>query len=270
VLATLRRDGAAPPAYTLGGGSAELPDLDDADAVVLAGASAGGAGVIHNADRVGDLLRAHNTACGGATCPLAYLAIVDSATRPDVSTLDWSTSTYCTTAGLCTYEAAMRADDGALQGRRSDASCDAWHAANAPGTDWQCHDEGHLLRDHLGSPLVVRMGLTDSLISGNAVDAMLSVPGRGPMTVPLFAELVRRDLLALPGSTPEEPFARAPAVYGPPCDKHETLSSDVDTFGVTVTAAGAPRTFGDVIAAFVNRGAPTTAVWGQGDPVDCN
>ncbi|MBK9031996.1 MAG: hypothetical protein IPL61_11825 [Myxococcales bacterium] len=269
VLATMRRDGAAPPPYTLGGGSVELPDLDDADAVVLAGASAGGTGVIHNADRVRDYLRAHNTACTGATCPLAYLAIIDSIFKPDLAALDWSTSTVCAATGACTYEAAMTADTGALQGRQPDVSCATWHAANDPSTAWRCNDEGHVVRDHLTSPFVVRMGLKDDLISSNLIDAMFTVPGRGLMSLALFAELVRADLLALPASTPEEPFARTPAVFGPPCDKHETLSNNAATFGVTVVAAGSPRTFGAVIAAFATGGAPTTAVWGPGDPVDC-
>lgn len=269
VLATLRRDGAAPPPYTLGGGAIELPDLDDATAVVLAGASAGGAGTIRNADRVRDYLRAHNRGCGGAACPLAYLAIIDSIWKPDLADLDWTNARPCTEGGLCSYQAAMVADDGALHGRLPEASCLAWHAANAPATAWQCHDDGHLVRSHLTSPFVVRMGLTDELISSNLIDAGFAVPGRGPLTVPLFAELVASELSALPGSRPEEPFARPPAVYGPRCDKHETLSSDEATFGVTVVAAGAPRTFGQVIAAFLGAGGPTAAVWANGDPIDC-
>jgi hypothetical protein len=269
VLATMRRDGAAPPPYTLGGGSVALPDLDDAEAVVLAGAAAGGAGTIQNADRVREHLRAHNTACAGATCPLAYLAIIDSIFKPDYAALDWSTSNPCTMGGLCTYQAAMTADAGAMIGRQADASCATWHAAHDPANAWRCNDDGHIVRHHVTSPFVVRMGLTDELISSNMIDAMFTVPGRGLMTLASFADLLRADLRALPTSTPEEPFARPPAVFGPPCAKHETLSNDEATFGATVVAAGAPRTFGAVIAAFVSGGTPTTAVWGQGDPVDC-
>ena len=103
VVATLRRDGAAPPAYTLGGGSTTLPDLDDAVAVTFAGASAGGAGVAHQADRLRADLRAHNTACGGAACPLQFLALIDSAFGPSSEHLDFSTSTLCADAGLCTH-----------------------------------------------------------------------------------------------------------------------------------------------------------------------
>lgn len=269
VLATLRRDGAAPPPYTLAGGSVTMPDLDDATTVVLAGASAGGTGVIHNADRVRELLRAHNTACGGATCPLQYVAITDSAFAPDRSGLDWSATPMCTEAGLCSYAAFMTADTGALTRRRSDASCPTWHAAHAPATAYQCNDPVHVIRNHVTSPFLLRIGLTDSLLSSNMIDAGFAVPGRGPMTLAMFAERVRAQLLALPPSTPEEPFAVRPAVFGPPCDKHETLSNNPAVYETSVVAGGAPRTMFDLLGALASGGSPTTAVWSPGDAIDC-
>jgi hypothetical protein len=175
----------------------------------------------------------------------------------------------CTEAGLCTYEQLVRADQGAFHGRRGDESCPTWHAANAPASAWLCNDPEHVQTHHLTSRFLLRMGLTDELISGNMIEAGYAVPGRGALTTPLFAELVRARLLALPGSTPEEPFAAPPAVFGPRCPKHETLSSNPAVYATTVVAAGAPRTMFDVLAAFVTGGAPTTAVWSPGDPVDC-
>lgn len=255
VLAMLRRDGAAPPG--------ELPDLDDADAVVFAGASAGGTGVTHNADRVRELLEAHNP-------DVPFFAIIDSTFGPDRAALDWTATPHCTDLGLCSYEDVMRADTGALSGRQTDASCATWHADNAPETAWLCNDSDHIHRHHMTSPFLMRMGLTDSLIAGNYVEAGFAVPGRGAMTVELFAELVRADLLALPASDPEEPFARPPAVYGPRCPDHETLSNNAGTFGTTVVADGEPRTMLEVAAAFVGGTSPTAAVWGPGDPVDCD
>lgn len=258
VLATLRRDGASPPTYILGGANTQLPDLDDATTVIFAGASAGGAGITHNADRVADLLRANNPGLA------QYLAIIDSNFVPDQTQLDYTTTDMCASFGLCTYEDVMTVNSGALSGRRGDASCDTWHAANAPDTAWQCNDLGHVQRHHLGSPFMVRMGLTDELISGNWVETGFSVPGRGAMTVSLFAELVRADLLALPTSTPEEPFARAPGIFGPPCAKHETLSSNAAVFDTTLAGS----TMIDVIAQLAAGGAPAL-VWNPGDPPDC-
>ncbi len=216
-----------------------------------------------------DLLRAHNTACAGATCPLAYVAIIDSQLGPDRAQLDATATEMCTAQGLCTYEQYTRVDAGLLHGRRTDASCATWHAAQAPATAWLCNDPEHVQTHHLGARFLLRMGLTDELVSSNMIEAGFIVPGRGPLTTALFAELVRARLLALPSSTPEEPFAAPPAVFGPPCSKHETLSSNPSVYDTTVSVGGTPRTMFDILGAFVSGGTPTTAVWSPGDPVDC-
>nr|MBP8298126.1 hypothetical protein [Burkholderiales bacterium] len=77
-IATLRQDGVPALAYSgtnggaNGGVATAMPDLDAADEVLFAGASAGGAGVTANLDRIRDVLRAANTKCTGATCPLVF------------------------------------------------------------------------------------------------------------------------------------------------------------------------------------------------------
>jgi hypothetical protein len=270
VLATLRRDGAAPPDYTLGGAPAVLTDLDAATTVVLAGASAGGNGVVSNADRVGDVLRATNLC--GADCVLDYVALIDSAFGPDASALDWTTSTACLEDGACTF-ADVLASAGELYPSNGDESCDTWHAAFAPDTAYLCDDPGHAIRNHVVTPFMVRMGLLDQLIGGNAIASGVSVPGRGAMTAALFAELVHDqlvDLATLP-STAEEGAAmtRAPSAFGPPCPDHETLSTNESVFGVTVVANGGPRTMFEVFTNWRNAVAPQRAVWDQGDPIDC-
>lgn len=269
VLSTLRRDGGEPPAYTLGGGSEALADLDDASTVVLAGASAGGIGTILQADRVYETLRSNNTACNATSCPLQYSAIVDSIFKPEQSALDYSTMTLCSSANLCTYEEAMKAESDSFQKRLTDASCESWHATNAPNEAYKCNDENHVLRHHLAAPFTVRMGLIDSLIAGGFVEYKFSVPGKGLMTLELFGTLVQQQLSALPASKPEEPFARPPAVFGPLCDKHETLSNDEAVYGVTVNADGDPRTFFEIFGNFGSSKTPTSAVYQKGDPVDC-
>jgi hypothetical protein len=272
VIATLRRDGASPPRYTLGGGSVELADLDDASQVVLAGASAGGGGVINNVDRIGELLRARNTACQGASCALDYGALIDSTSGPLGEQLDWSTSTMCATQGACTWQ-AMLAVGTQLYPPQGDASCATWHAAHDPATAYLCAATDHVMIHHLTTPMVVRQGLRDQLLSGNSVEAGVSVPGRGPMTLALFAEVVRAQMLAL-GSLPataEEgaAIARAPGVFAPPCSDHETLSSNASVYGVSVDAGGVPYTMFDVVSNWRGDLTPAQVVYAPGDPVRC-
>lgn len=272
VVATLRRAGAAPPAYTLGGGTVNLPDLDDATMVLMAGASAGSSGVTHNIDRLREHLRTHNAACQGGACPLVFWGLHDSGLKPDLATLDYSTTTMCLTSGVCDYPTSISTGTATdLSLRRSDASCRTWHAANDVANTFRCDDDDHLALHHVITPMMVRMGQTDDLVSGNLIDAAFTVPGRGLMTVPLFAELTRTQMTTLPQSngTAEEPALSAAPRYSPPCSKHETLSNDESVFGVTVTSAGQPLTMFEVLGNALTGAAPTTAIWAMGDAVDC-
>jgi hypothetical protein len=266
VIATVRYDGAAPPPYMVGDVAVALPDLDDAVEVVFAGASAGGAGVINNADRVAAELRSHNPGLVDVT------AIIDSIFSPNRDVLDWSTSTMCTAAGVCTWPDLLAANN-TLYDSHGDASCDTWHAANDPATAYLCDDTDHAVRNHIATPMLVRMGLTDQLIGGNTVASGVTVPGVGPMTLPLFAELVHDELAALAQlpATAEEAasIVVAPATYGPACPDHETLSSNVGVYGVTVEEAGVPYRMFDLFTAWQTGAAPTAAIWEPGDPIDC-
>lgn len=270
MIATLRRDGAAPPAYTLGGGAVALPDLDGALEVLLAGASAGGGGVINNVDRLRDLLRTHSTACN-ASCPLVR-ALIDSTFGPSNETLDWSTSTMCATAGACTWEDVLGLATS-MYPTSGDTSCESWHAAFAPATAYLCDDTDHVVRNHVTTPFMMRMGLRDELLSDNAIASGVSVPNEGPMTLPLFSRLVRDQLAALGqiAVTAEEGAAisTVPAAFGPPCPDHETLSSNIAVYNVQVRAAGALHTMFDVYDNWISSALPRAAIWGPGDPVIC-
>jgi hypothetical protein len=262
VLATLRRDGAAPPTYTLGGGSEPLADLDDAVGVLLAGGSGGGAGVTENVDRVRELLRAQNPA-------IETMGVIDSYFSPDLEGLDFSTTTMCA-QGVCDYQAwEETAAAFSLQAERHDDSCATWHAAHEPETAWKCNDDGHIQRNHITTPILIRQGLLDDNVAGHTIDAMFTVPGRGLMSQQLFAELVATQLRALPGSTPEEAFEQAPAVFAPPCAAHETMSDNQATYDTTLTSAGTPYTMFDVLMNAAAGTTPTALVWSPGDPIDC-
>lgn len=272
VLATLRRDGASVPAYTLGGGSIELADLDTASAVLFAGASAGGAGAIQNADHVNAILRGTNT-CAGVDCSLEVSTLIDSIFGPRADALDWSTSVPCTEEGACTYEAVL-ATARSMYPIAADESCMSWHATNAPSTAYLCNDAGHVIRNHVTTPMMVRMGLLDQNIGANYVEIGASIPGVGAMTPMRFGQLVHDQLvdLAQLRTLAEEgaSIPREPATFGPPCPDHETLSANESVFDVTVTAAGgAPRTMLDIFGIWRAGGSPIHAVWDQGDPIDC-
>jgi hypothetical protein len=274
LIATLRRDGAAPPDYTIAGGPAvALPDLDDATEVVFAGASAGGGGVINHADRLGELLRATNTACVGApTCPLQYRALTDSTFGPNREPLNWNTSTYCIQNGLCSWQDVLTAGTS-MYVSHGDESCETWHAANAPATAWLCNDTDHVIRHHITTPMFVRMGLRDQLLSSNLIATGVTVPGQGPMTLNLFAQLVRNQLLGL-ANLPvlaEEGAAitTVPGVYGPPCAWHDTLESNLQVFNTQVLSGGSFYSMFEVADNWVLGGAPTSVVYVPGDPATC-
>jgi len=264
VLETLRRDGASPPPYTIGGGRGELADLDDATALMLAGGSAGGLGVTNNADRVRARLLADNP---GLT---QFMGVVDSAFSPSLEALDFSTTTMCLEDGVCDY-AALRTvvSEYSIQDAFFDDSCVAWHAANAPETAYACNDEGHVLRNHVASPILIRQGLLDDNVAGHSIDARFSVAGRGLLDMVLFAELVAAEAAALPTGTPEEVPDRAPAIFVPPCNRHETMSDNAAVFGTTLTSGGTAYTMFDTIINSTLGDTPTTLVWAMGDPIDC-
>ena len=79
-----------------------------------------------------------------------------------------------------------------VQARGSD-----WHDAHAPATAYQCSDDDHLIRHHVTTPMFVRMGQRDELISDGYVGSF-SLPGApAAMTLAEFAAVVRRDVAGL-------------------------------------------------------------------------
>jgi hypothetical protein len=277
VLDTLRQDGVPPLRWEYGGG-VDMPDLDDAVEVVLAGASAGGGGVVRSLDRIAATIATEHC----ATCPpVVVRGLVDSSYGVSVATLDFSTSTLCTGGGVCSYEQLMRQETTtgghAIWSARMDESCVEWHRTNKPGTEWDCGDTGHVLANHLTTPFFVRQGLSDSLISGNLVESMFTVPEGGLITPMSFATLTRTQLLALAdvATLAEEGAAvPVPGVFGPLCSKHETLRCDDSTFHTTVTSADTPLAMLDVWNNWTAGTGPTVAVSSaMGDTVcsmDCS
>jgi hypothetical protein len=253
VLATLRQDGVPALTYSVGVDvPVAMPDLDMATHVVVAGASAGGSGTVVNVDRIAGVLRANNARCaGGPPCPVDVRALVDSMLAPAYESYDYTASTMCLGAGLCTYDQIFTHEwnSGAsvLWGRVGDASCRAWHATNMPGTEWRCADEQHLIRHHVTTPMFIRSSQYDQLKVGNAIDAGLQMLGAGHTLMPdEYAQMTRDQAGALANIqvTAEEGalIATVPGVFSPTCVKHDTLNSDPQIYDVRINVGGLPFT----------------------------
>ncbi|MBI4908543.1 MAG: hypothetical protein HY820_33295 [Acidobacteria bacterium] len=255
-IGTLRQAGGVQLNYTLGGTDQEMPNLDDAEVVILAGASGGAGGVNNNADRLGALLRRTNNSCRGQrTCGLLYRALHDSAYNPDPVNLDFSTTPFCVRFGYCTPEEVLTYDmengEGTLWKSRIDESCGEWHRKNDPDREWLCADSQHILVNHITTPLFIRMGQTDELLSAGMLEAQYTVPGQGVMTLESYAALIRAQMTAL--STVKEKgeeggeMTVTPGGFSPTCPDHETLGDTSQTFNVRITAGGQTYRLFDVI-----------------------
>jgi len=239
-VAVLRPDGADPLHFTLNGADTELPDLDDAVDVIIAGDSAGGAGVIANLDQLAGSLRAHNTRCAqGNDCPLEVRGVLDAIVGPDKSTFDYSEHVLGE-FGVVDYSTWTQAAElsGRPRGQMSDESCQTWHETHRQGTVSECSDLSHVIRHHVTTPFFVRMALLDGLISNNYLKEMLIDPEFGALTLQIFALRLQQELSAFPmlSETAEEgaEMPVAPGVFAPECSKHDTIWDDAEVFDSTI------------------------------------
>ncbi len=272
VLATLRRDGAPGIDYTIAGPKVTLPDLDDAEMVLLAGASAGGSGVTHNLDRVAGLLAANNASCGPSSCPLEVHGLIDSRFPPALDQFDLSVSGRCVELGLCDLEAYML-DVAGLNEVRGDASCIAWHQANDPGSEWACNSAPHVIAHHITTPMFVRMGQKDSLNAPAYTGNDFALPGMPGLDLGGFARLVRAGVADLADiqTLAEEASAitTIPGTFAPTCAEHETLRSNADVFDVTIEHEGMALTMFDVMSNWLNGSGPSNVITPRGGTDFC-
>ncbi|MBM3739842.1 MAG: hypothetical protein FJW39_29105 [Acidobacteria bacterium] len=261
VIATLRRQGGRTVRFTLGGANTELPNLDNAGTVVIAGASAGSGGLVRNLDRLTDALRRTN--------PRAVVrGLHDSGFPPDASKLDASTTVYCREAGLCSYSQIeeFEEQDGqeALWRSRVDDSCREWHRKNEPGSEYVCNDNFHALTNHLTTPVFVRMGQTDELHSRTMIQLGYTVPGQGLIDVNGFARLVREQMAGLADlkATAHEgtDISVAPGGFSPTCKEHEVLRGNPEIFNVRIREAGRDYRMFDIIGNWIEGRQPSILV----------
>ncbi|MBP6629237.1 MAG: hypothetical protein KA297_07395 [Kofleriaceae bacterium] len=241
-IATLRQDGVAAIDYQ----GTPMPDLDQATYVLVAGGSAGGAGVAHHVDALTTTLRATNA-------EVTVNGLADSILAPSLDLVDPSSSTLCATQPTaCTADGLRQLQHeatNALWASQLESSCVAMH----PTEPWRCFEVNHLLHHHVTSPLFVRMGLTDSLISDPFVTGGYQTLGGDPFNILRFAVALSADLgefANLMANSEEGPATlTAPGVYGPTCSKHETLGANDAIYSTFIDDGGTPT---DMFTVFEN------------------
>lgn len=201
------------------------PDLDEATAVIFAGASGGGNGVKNNVDRVGAKLKAANPGLAG------YRAIIDASFTFETTNTDYTKTTMCAgnPAG-CSYatftEQFWDLVDVALYAAKGDESCREYHASRSPGSEWVCSDKDHVLLHHLTTPFFIHQDLIDPQVGGDGFVEL------GLGTASDFATGVEGALRNLP--VPEEARGAIPGSFAPQCGTHEAFTNDSDTFNIRV------------------------------------
>jgi hypothetical protein len=259
VIHTLKREGVPSPVYRRPDGSTRrMPDLDDADFVILSGGSGGGAGVTHNLDHLRAALNERTRLVG----------LSDSIFRPSKEGMDLSQTTLCVNQGACTVDAQNQfmfnqgqyANWGASQG--SDASCLLYHFADPH----QCADNRHLLTDHVTTPYFVRMDLydpggledyqADNLFMLGAPDPNPLTPEHEPLNAFEFATALRADILALadvPRTAHERRFIDfTPGAFSPACVQHDELRSNDGVYRTSITRRNQDVTMYDVFRSWLH------------------
>jgi hypothetical protein len=275
-----------------------MPDLDDAEAVLLSGSSAGSAGVRIHADAFGDALRATNVNClAGASCDatcvlgscgLYYRAAIDAGLTADSDGEDFTAACTaagfcgtCTTTPPCTYQDYMTGRQTgsihALVATRNDDTCAAWHDANDPAgasESWRCMDSTHLALHHVTTPYFVRTDRQDELLMENFVTAGFGTCQEfsddvSAVNLSLFDPLPGLDAIAEEGGG--SPPLQLPGVFVPEHQEHVGLPDRRAFLRVTVeqpVGSGSRYTFHDTLFAwFFQTGAGVPQVMTEGSPV---
>jgi hypothetical protein len=195
------------------------------------------------------------------------VGLVDAITGPELQPLDFSTSAGAD-AGVDTYDEYIAATSRSPASTgRGDESCRTVHAGDAG----ICTDVSHVVRHHVTTPFFVRMALFDSLISRSYDELGVRDPALGPFSftdagIPrTFGLVLRSELGQFPSlpTTAEEgaSMSVAPGVFAPACFKHDTIHTDTEVYGVTITTdAGVTLRLFDVFTAWRNGTQPSAVL----------
>ncbi|MEM7126609.1 MAG: pectin acetylesterase-family hydrolase [Chloroflexota bacterium] len=214
--------------YTTPSGDILMPDLDDAEQVLLSGSSAGGVGVIYNADRIGTFLQTNNQNIAG----LDFRAVVDAAYTRSYATRDYLNTPMCQIRGLCSYDLmmtnewlnvheALLAPDPITGTVSVEDSCEN----NESGTEWKCADEVHVLENHVATTLFVRQDLQDSLFAGSYAETDYGSHGD-------FGLIKEMELRRFHADDPTR------GVFGPQCGNHTGMRHETTFFDEDIDGQG--------------------------------
>jgi hypothetical protein len=206
----------------VGEGGWVMPDLDEADRVILNGTSAGTSGVRTHADWLTDTLSPNGT---------DVRAIFDAANDPDLDALP---EPYRSDA-FAVYEAlwtnALATTDTAPF---VDTSC---AAADDESSRWLCSVDALVIRQHVTTPFFVRQDLRDY----TALSEYLDIPEDTYEALTRDALRGLSDVRTYDGEGSEV----VPGTYGPNCAQHVALETNAWWLEATVAQGNARYTFQD-------------------------
>jgi hypothetical protein len=235
-----------------------LPSLTSANAVVLAGSSAGGLGVLHNADRLRDQQSVLNPAT-------QVRALVDGASPPPSVALPWPavpTPAVPYTSYQQMIDARAAGVYNAMWLARVDDSC----AAENAGTASRCADGAHVIRHHLTTPFFVRQDQQDSLMLFDYWSAFFPAPAYAAGTAAQdlstgtaghLTALAAMSTLLTPRYPNElatiaaDPQWLAPTLFGPRCGDHTGLTGAPTLYAQELPSGGVPINLATALAAWV-------------------
>jgi hypothetical protein len=219
----------APVAYRSADGTETLlPPLSRAQHVLFAGSSAGGGGVLRNADRVRDGLR-ERRGCAPAQpeCGPAFAAVVDGTLGLERAGLDHGEADVCGGLLPCTYDASMQLRWNQVVRAFWDGVGDASCLAHQPAAEaWRCGDGEVLAKHHVTTPMFARSDLQDSLVMGNTLEAGFGLDG-APLDRLRYGQALELQLLELAAGLDRiEPAPRPVGVFAPQCGQHVGLDNE--------------------------------------------
>ena len=251
IIATLRNGALT---YPCGMEECAMPDLDNAEMVLLAGSSAGANGVKHHLDKLRTDLHAVST-------EMEVRGVIDATGSPFAASLPWRPTglpaigyeQYFQQQWTDVYQNAWAA--------RIDSSC---LSENPPEVQYRCADPVHLLRHHVTSPFFHRMDLQDSNGIDNYRDSFYSDTFGYPLN---FAESrYARDIasqlhdigafaVALApryqnelAAIQSDPQWLHPGIFGPRCQTHVALIYQNPFFNQNAPdAAGMLHSYSDTL-----------------------
>lgn len=251
-----------------------VPNLDNAEEILLAGSSGGGGGATRHVDWLAAHAAPHGTVVRG---------MFDASTHVDRSSpdLDWSSTTICSARNICSYADSLTERQDILDNFRegfSDESC----LATTPDVR-RCTDNHFITKNHITTPYLVWEDQTDNLHVRNFFNTEFTLSGAfappggillddetDPAQLLIYTQLVEADMnefTNIMATGLEAPaMTTNPAVFNPRCGFHTAIDVNARAF-VRVNAANLTMT--NIWNNWVSGGAPTSFFASLGGAAMC-